>query len=129
MLIGGLLWIASGGNVRKKVDLYLVIEEESVAGLNLNAPVKYDGVEVGKVSDIRLDPVNPEKVRLTFVIEHGTPIKADTVAVLKTQGLTGIAYVELSGGTRDAPLLLASAQEPYPVIRTTPSLSTRSSSK
>ena len=62
--------------------------EESVAGLNLNAPVKYNGVEVGKVSDIRLDPVNPEKVRLTFAIEHGTPIKADTVAVLKTQGLT-----------------------------------------
>ena len=125
VLIGGLLWIASGGSVRKKVDLYLAIEEESVAGLNLNAPVKYDGVEVGKVSDIRLDPVNPEKVRLTFVIEHGTQIKADTVAVLKTQGLTGIAYVELSGGTRDAPPLQASAQEPYLVIRTKPSLSTR----
>ena len=60
--------------------------EESVAGLNLNAPVKYNGVEVGKVSDIRLDPVNPEKVRLTFAIEHGTPIKADTVAVLKDAG-------------------------------------------
>lgn len=125
VLIGALLWITSGGSVRKKVDLYLAIEEESVAGLNRNAPVKYNGVEVGKVSDIRLDPLNPEKVRLTFAIEHGTPIKADTVAVLKTQGLTGIAYVELDGGTRDAPPLQASATEPYPVIRTKPSLSTR----
>ena len=125
VLIAGVLWIASGGSARKKVDLYLAIEEESVAGLNLNAPVKYNGVEVGKVSDIRLDPENPEHVRLTFAIERGTPIKADTVAVLKTQGLTGIAYVELGGGTRDAPPLQASATEPYPVIRTKPSLSTR----
>ena len=108
-----------------KVQSVGSMTEESVVGLNLNAPDKHNGVEVGNVSDICLDPVNPEKVRLTFVIEHGTPIKADTAAVLKTQGLTGIAYVELSGGTRDAPLLQASAQEPYPVIRTKPPLSTR----
>ncbi len=125
VLIGGVLWIASGGTLQKKYDPYLAIEDESVAGLNLNAPVKYNGVEVGKVSDIHLDPANPERVRLTFAIERGTPIKADTVAVLKTQGLTGIAYVELGGGSRDAPPLQASALEPYPVIRTKPSLSAR----
>ena len=44
-------------------------------------------------------------MKLLFAIERGTPIKEDTVAVLKTQGLTGIAYVELSGGSADAPLL------------------------
>lgn len=125
VLIGGVLWIASGGALHKQYDRYLAIEEESVAGLNLNAPVKYNGVEVGKVSDIQLDQVNPERVRLTFSIERGTPIKADTVAVLKTQGLTGIAYVELGGGSRDAPQLQVSPSEPYPVIRTKPSLSTR----
>ena len=125
VLIGGVLWIASGGTLQKKYDLYGAIEEESVAGLNLNAPVKYNGVEVGKVSEIHLDPLNPERVRLTFAIERGTPIKADTVAVLKTQGLTGIAYVELGGGSRDAAPLVATAQEPYPVIRTKPSLSAR----
>jgi phospholipid/cholesterol/gamma-HCH transport system substrate-binding protein len=125
VLIGGVLWIASGGALQKKYDLYLAIEEESVAGLNLNAPVKYNGVEVGKVRDIQLDPTNPERVRLTFAIEHGTPVKQDTVAVLKTQGLTGIAYVELSGGTRDAAPLRASTDDVYPVIRTKASLSTR----
>ncbi len=125
VLIAGVLWLASGGAWKKKYDLYLAIEEESVAGLNLNAPVKYNGVEVGKVQGIELDKANPERVRLTFAIEHGTPIKQDTLAVLKTQGLTGIAYVELSGGARDSAPLLAGAQEPYPVIRTKPSLSTR----
>jgi len=125
VLIAGVLWLASGGSLQKKYDLYLAIVDESVAGLNLNAPVKYNGVDVGKVQEIRLDPVNPERVNLLFAIERGTPIKEDTVAVLKIQGLTGIAYVELSGGARDAPLLRATAGSNYPVIRTKPSLSAR----
>jgi phospholipid/cholesterol/gamma-HCH transport system substrate-binding protein len=125
LMIAGVLWIATGGTLQKKYDTYLAIEDESVAGLTLNAPVKYNGVEVGKVGNIQLDAANPERVHLTFAIERGTPIKTDTVAVLKTQGLTGIAYVELGGGSRDAPLLPPSTETPYPVIRTKPSLSAR----
>ena len=119
------MWLASGGALQKKYDLYLAIVEESVAGLNVNAPVKYNGVDVGKVKNIQLDPGNPERVQLIFAIERGTPIKVDTVAVLKTQGLTGIAYVELDGGAKNAAPLLATAQQKYPVIQTKPSLSTR----
>ena len=125
VLIAGVLWLASGGAFQKKYVLYRAYEDESVAGLNLNAPVKFNGVDVGKVQEIRLDPAKPERVNLLFAIERGTPIKEDTVAVLKTQGLTGIAYVELSGGTRDAPLLQATPGSSYPVIRTKPSLSAR----
>ena len=125
VLIVCVLWLASGGVFQKKYDLYLAIEDESVAGLNLNAPVKYNGVDVGKVREIRLDPGNPERVNLLFAIERGTPVKDDTVAVLKTQGLTGIAYVELSGGTKNAGPLHTVAPNAYPVIRTKPSLSAR----
>ncbi|MER2539962.1 MAG: MlaD family protein [Azonexus sp.] len=124
-LIAGALWLASGGAFQKKYDLYLAVEEESVAGLNLNAPVKFNGVDVGKVREIHIDTANPERVILLFAIERGTPIKDDTVAVLKTQGLTGIAYVELSGGTRDAAPLVVKPGSDYPVIQTKPSLSTR----
>jgi phospholipid/cholesterol/gamma-HCH transport system substrate-binding protein len=124
-LIAGALWLASGGAFQKHYDLYRAVSDESVAGLNLNAPVKYNGVDVGKVREIRLDPGNPERVNLLFAIERGTPIKEDTVAVLNTQGLTGIAYVELSGGARDAPPLRAAPGSDYPVIRTKPSLSAR----
>ncbi len=124
-LIAGVLWIASGGAIQKKYDFYLAIEDESVAGLSVNAPVKYNGVDVGKVRAIQLDPADPERVMLMFAIERGTPIKVDTVAVLKTQGLTGIAYVELGGGARDAPTLTIVAPNEYPVIRTKPSLSAR----
>lgn len=125
VLIAGVLWLASGGAFRQQYDRYLAIEDESVAGLNLKSPVKYNGVDVGRVEKIRLDPGNPERVILLFAIERGTPIKEDTVAVLKTQGLTGIAYVELSGGTKGAPPLRATAGSEYPVIRTKPSLSAR----
>ena len=124
-LIAAILWLASGGGIQKKYDLYLALVAESVAGLNLNAPVKYRGVDVGKVRDIRLDANNPEQVRLLFAIDRGTPIKEDTVAVLRTQGLTGIAYFELDGGSRSAPILRAVAPEAYPVIRTKPSLTAR----
>ncbi len=125
VLIGALLWLASGGAFQKKYDVYLAVEEESVAGLNLNAPVKYNGVDVGKVQDIRLDTRNPARVNLLFAIERGTPIKEDTVAVLKTQGITGIVYVELNGGAPGAPPLRAAAGARYPEIRTKPSLSAR----
>lgn len=125
VLVAAILWLASGGAFQKKYDPYLAISEESVAGLNLNAPVKFNGVDVGKVRLIQLDPSNPNRVNLLFAIERGTPIKEDTLAVLKTQGLTGIAYVELSGGADNVPLLRPTEANPYPLIRTKPSLSAR----
>ena len=125
LLVVGVLWLASGGSWQKKYDFYLAVVDESVAGLNLNAPVKYNGVDVGKVQRIELDLVNPQRVNLLFAIERGTPIKQDTIAVLKTQGLTGIAYVELSGGAAGSPPLTTTPGNPYPVIQTKPSLSAR----
>jgi phospholipid/cholesterol/gamma-HCH transport system substrate-binding protein len=124
-LIAGVLWLASGGAWQKKYDLYLAMEDESVAGLNLNAPVKFNGVDVGKVRSIELDRQKPERVNLMLALEHGTPVKVDTVAVLRIQGLTGIAYVELSGGAHESPLLTATEGSPWPVIQTKPSLSAR----
>lgn len=125
VLIVGVLWLASGGAWQKDYDRFLAIENESVAGLNPNAPVKYNGVDVGKVQRIDLDHAHPERVILSFAIEHGTPIKEDTIAILKTQGLTGITYVELSGGSAASPPLRTVAPNKYPVIQTRPSLSAR----
>jgi phospholipid/cholesterol/gamma-HCH transport system substrate-binding protein len=125
VLIAVVLWLASGGAWQKKYDTYLAVEDESVAGLNLNAPVKYNGVDVGKVQEIELDATNPQRVNLKFAIERGTPIKVDTVAMLKTQGLTGIAYVELSGGAAASAPLGPVAGSKYPVIPTKPSLGAR----
>ena len=67
----------------------------------------------------------PSPVQLTLSILRGTPVKQDTIAVLQSQGLTGIAYVELTGGHKDSPALGAKPGEPYPVIRSGPSLYAR----
>jgi phospholipid/cholesterol/gamma-HCH transport system substrate-binding protein len=90
---------------------------ESVSGHNLNASVRYRGVDVGRVRAIALAPGNVEQVQVTLDIERGTPVKEDTVALLETQGLTGIAFVNLTAGHRDSPALKAKPGEPYPVIQ------------
>ncbi|HVO88584.1 MAG TPA: MlaD family protein [Casimicrobiaceae bacterium] len=124
-LIGGVLWLSSGRYYGKSYVTYRTYMTESVAGLNLNAPVKYHGVDVGLVRSIELNPANTEEVELTLSIIRGTPVKSDAVAMMGTQGLTGIAYVELNGGHRDSPTLPERDREPYPVIRSGPSLMTR----
>lgn len=123
-LIGGILWLSTGGPP-KDYEFYLVYMPESVSGLSIDAPVKYKGVNVGRVRDIRLNPENPEEVRLLLVVLQGTPVNADTTATLEVQGLTGVANVNLSGGGPASPVLTKPADEPYPVIRSKPSLLVR----
>jgi phospholipid/cholesterol/gamma-HCH transport system substrate-binding protein len=116
-----MLWLAGQG-YSLEYDTYLAYVRESVSGLSADAPVKYRGVDVGKVRDVRLAPGNPEVVKLTLDIQRGTPIKEDTMAMLSVQGVTGIAFLDLTGGSRDSPMLQAKPGEPYPVIKTEPSL-------
>jgi phospholipid/cholesterol/gamma-HCH transport system substrate-binding protein len=115
-LVAGVLWLSAGLGGKQTTNPYQAVIQESVAGLNVDAPVKYMGVDVGKVSRIEIDPENSQQVRLRFLIERGTPIKSDSLAVLKTQGLTGIAYVELSGGSEEAPALVAGPDGVAPMI-------------
>ncbi len=124
-LIAGVLWLSSGGAYRRAYDTYQTYMDESVSGLSRDAPVRYRGVEVGRVRRMALAPAHVEQVQLTLEIERATPVKQDTVAILRVQGLTGIAYVELSGGSQDSPALEPRAGEPYPVIRSGPSLMVR----
>ena len=124
-LIGGVIWLGAGAEYRKTYDHYIVYMNESVAGLSPNAPVRYRGVAVGRVEDISILPDRPEAVRLLLEIEHGIVIRQDVVAMLRSQGLTGIATIELSGGSVQSPVLHAESGEKYPVIRSAPSLMVR----
>lgn len=118
------IWLGAG-HTDKIYKTYVAYMYQSVSGLNVDAAVKYRGVDVGQVQDIALDPKNSERVRLLLEIEEGTPIKEDTVAILATQGITGLAFVELQGGSRESPLLKAKRGEEYPEIKTGPSLLVR----
>jgi phospholipid/cholesterol/gamma-HCH transport system substrate-binding protein len=120
-MLAGVLWLSKAG-FHATYDRYYAFMRESVAGLNVNSTVKYRGVDVGRVKDIALNRDNPEEVRLTLDIERGTPVKIDTIAVLQTQGLTGLATINLTGGSRESPPLIALEGQEYPVIKTGPSL-------
>ncbi|MDV3238945.1 MAG: MCE family protein [Gammaproteobacteria bacterium] len=122
--VGLSLWLAFG-DLALEYRTYRIYTNESVAGLYVDSLVKYRGVEVGRVRALELDPDNPEQVRITVDIAENVRIKEDTVAKLAVQGVTGIASVELSGGTAGAPDLEATPGEPYPVIQAVPSLFTR----
>ena len=118
------LWLALG-DFATSYTRYQVYMDESVSGLYLDAPVKYRGVEIGKVREIELNPLVLDQVQLTLDIVSNVPIKEDTIAVLTVQGLTGIAFIDLTGGSLEAPLLDAGDDELYPVIRSDPSFFSR----
>jgi phospholipid/cholesterol/gamma-HCH transport system substrate-binding protein len=123
-LVLAFVWLATRGDDKTYLR-YEVLTAESVSGLNRNASVTYRGVVVGRVASIRIDPDDPEQVQLLLDVEEGTPVRADTTAVLVTQGLTGLARVELTGGSRAAPALVPRPGEPPPVIPSGPSLVAR----
>ena len=114
--IAGVLWLSSGTTGRH-YQPYLTYMQESVSGLSRDNAVKYQGVDVGRVREIGFDPERVGEVRLLLQIEEGTPIREDTVATLETQGLTGLAFINLTGGSAASPLLRGSPDEPYPVIQ------------
>ncbi len=117
-LLGVAFWLSAGGQFQRDQQRYHAFFDESVAGLNRNAPVRYRGVEVGRVVEIVLAPDQSGRVQVLMKINRDTPIKQDTIAKLKMQGLTGLASLELSGGSAQAKPLTKGKDQEYPVIAT-----------
>ena len=84
---------------------YFIRFSESVSGLNRESTVKFHGVDVGNVEKISIDPNDPKLIHIDICVLQSTPIKTDTTATLKLYGITGEVYIELSGGSIDAPRL------------------------
>ena len=120
MILGFSYWLLKP-TVETETTKYNIYFDESVLGLNIDAPVKYRGIRVGKVSHLRISPTNSERVEVQVTILKSTPIKESTVARLTAQGITGLSYINLSLGENNAPELVCKNDEEYPVIRTVPS--------
>ena len=93
------LWLGKDNILRTP---YTIATKLSVAGLNLQAAVRYKGIKVGNVSDIDFDEKNPGQILLKLDILADTPVNANTYATLGYQGVTGIAYVQLDEDTNMA---------------------------
>jgi phospholipid/cholesterol/gamma-HCH transport system substrate-binding protein len=118
-LVAGLavfsVWLVKA-DIDGQGDPYQIAFAGSVTGLQQGSQVRYRGVPVGRVTDVRIDPERVEWVLVTVEIDRGTPIRQDTVASLEMQGITGIAFVQLRGGTQASPPLAATAGQTLPQI-------------
>ena len=107
LFLGGLGLAVWFGDLRLNhaVREFRIPFDGSVGGLAVGSRVRYRGVPVGSVTDIRIDPGNVEQILVDVDIEADMPVKADMYATLESQGLTGVGFIQIQGGSRDAPPL------------------------
>lgn len=110
------LWAAKYTS-EKDWRYFNVIFDEAVTGLTEGGSVQYNGISVGTVDTLSLAPDDPRKVIAKVKLRASTPVKVDTHAKLSFTGLTGTAFIQLTGGSPDAPLL-AAADDEVPTIIT-----------
>ena len=117
MLFG--LWLTKS-SVDDAFKDYEVIFNEAVSGLSRGSPVQYNGIKVGDVTSLRLDPKDPRRVLARVRLSGDTPVKEDTQAKLTLAGVTGNSFIQLSGGTPQSPELKGKDGK-LPVIVASPS--------
>lgn len=113
-----LYWL--GGNHDAAHD-YIVVTKQNIGGLNPQAQVRYRGIRVGKVSDIRLDPDDYSNILITISVNDDVPLTTGTVAKLNYQGVTGLAHILLLETGKDTSPLESKDGTP-PRITMIPSL-------
>ncbi|HET6631899.1 MAG TPA: MlaD family protein [Rhodanobacteraceae bacterium] len=104
------LWLAKT-SVAQQYKYYDIVFSEAVTGLSQGGAVQYNGINVGTVAQLKLDPKDPRKVLVRIRVDGDTPIKVDTRAKLGLTGLTGIAFIQLTGGTPNSAPLTAPDDE------------------
>jgi phospholipid/cholesterol/gamma-HCH transport system substrate-binding protein len=119
-LFGIVYWFMTYQHEASRV-LYVTYLTEDVTGLDVGSTVRYRGVPVGRVSSISIDPGDVERTKVVVELAAVTPVKQDTVAEIATLGVTGVTFIQLTGGTRDAPALVRGPDQLLPVIPSRPS--------
>jgi phospholipid/cholesterol/gamma-HCH transport system substrate-binding protein len=100
---------------------YEIYYDGSVSGLTAGSPVRYLGVDVGKVARIMLDPKNRKRVEVIADVEENAPVDTRTLALLSLQGVTGLLFIDLEEDPKAAGTGPLPIGEHYPVIRSAPS--------
>jgi len=116
MLLFG-LWAAKYSTDRNW-QAYHVVFNEPVTGLTEGGAVQYNGISVGTVDSLSLAPQDPRRVVARIRVLADVPVKVDTRAKLSMTGLAGATFIQLTGGSPDAPRLTARDGDAVPVILT-----------
>jgi phospholipid/cholesterol/gamma-HCH transport system substrate-binding protein len=101
----------------QELSRYYIFFRGSVSGLSKGSLVQYNGITVGRVVDVRVDPDDLEKIQVTVEIDKTlVPIKTDARAFIDTNLLSGVATIQIRGGTREAKDLEPEPGHRYPII-------------
>ena len=112
-----IMWLA-GVQYAQEYSYYQANFKGPVTGLGKGTVTRYNGIDVGRIADLKFDPNDPQSVIVLLQVQPNLNIREDSVASIDSQGLTGGTYVEISGGTSKSPLLTAKPGQKYPIIRT-----------
>ena len=116
-------WLAKYG-LDEEYATYRLEMKESVAGLSIDSNVKLHGVDIGRVSKIRVNPEDIETVEVLVEIKKEIPIKEDMIAFTEMFGVTGLLSINIEGGSNAARTLVPT-EDHIPLIKTKPSLLSR----
>ena len=117
-LIAFMVWLA-GFQFNKHYDTYDVLFVGPVRGISEGGEVHFNGIKVGEVTKLALDPADPNRVVARVRLVGGVPVRTDSYAVLEPQGITGVSYIQITGGAQSKPLLKAvTPSGTVPVIHT-----------
>lgn len=110
-VFGFIFWFQDIGGIGERT-YYKIAFDGSVSGLRTGASVLFNGIRVGEVTMLKLDPKHPKQVTATVSIDKTVAVRSDTAIGLEFQGLTGIASISLKGGSLDKPVLVGSKDNP-----------------
>ena len=110
------LWAAKYSSDRDWQE-YRVVFTEPVTGLTEGSSVQYNGIAIGTVERLDLDQKDPRRVIALLKLKADTPVKVDTRAKLSITGLTGVPFIQLTGGSPGAQLLARGDRDEIPVIQ------------
>lgn len=110
------MWITSG-EFRRGFNEYDIVFDDPVRGLTEGGEVRFNGIKVGEVDTLRIDPDNTNRVIARVRVSADVPVKTDSTAQLEPIGLTGVTLIQLSPGGANAELLRPSFGAPPPRIQ------------
>lgn len=107
---GFVYWMAQSGRGGPTAELAIRIPG-SANGLSVGSPVRFNGIPVGSVRGLTIDPDDPRYSIAFTEVRADAPVYQSTQARLEVQGLTGAAYIELSGGAKGEENILQKSLE------------------
>ena len=113
-VIGFIAWL-SGSQFDQQFTRYEVVFSGPVRGLTTGGEVRFNGLRVGEVVRLSLDPEDSGSVLAAIEIDANTPVHTNSSAKLEPQGLTGLSYIQIFSGGDEFPLLKDLSRGPYQI--------------